>query len=379
MELLLKAPDCVNIKNHSMKCQFTQRTHHRRMTENNLESVWDVLPDHSSRHLISICIPVYNEQENIPDLLERLRAVAQKLAANYDFEFLFTDDGSTDRTYELLVREGQQDHRIRVLRLSRNFGFQRNVLVNFLNARGDAALEIDADLQDPPELIGEFLALWEKGYKVVYGVRAQRNERRVITWLRKVAYRIISRISEAPVPINAGDFRLVDRVIIEHLRTLTDRNPYLRGAIAEFGYRQIGVQYERPQRVAGQSKFSLLKLVKLGIDGITSQSTQPLHYITLIGFALSLVTGVLSIFYLAAWLLQIGSEVRGFTTLVMLQLFAISMNAMFLGIMGEYIGRIFNNVRGHPLAVVEKVIEKGVETAYSPPDVRGKVNEHAES
>jgi glycosyltransferase involved in cell wall biosynthesis len=130
--------------------QFTQRTHHRRMTENNLESVGDVLPDHPSRHLISICIPVYNEQQNIPHLLERLRGVAQNLAANYDFEFLFTDDGSVDRTYELLVQEAQEDHRIRVLRLSRNFGFQRNVLVNFLNARGDAALEIDADLQDPP-------------------------------------------------------------------------------------------------------------------------------------------------------------------------------------------------------------------------------------
>ena len=348
------------------------------MTENNLESVRDVLSNQrsaQSRHLISICIPIYNEEDNIPVLLQRLRAVAQGLAATYDFEFLLTDDGSTDRSYELLKREAEQDHRVRVLQFSRNFGFQRNVLVNFLNARGDAALEIDADLQDPPELIGEFLALWEKGYKVVYGVRAQRNEGRVITWLRKIAYRIISKISEVPVPVEAGDFRLVDRVIIEHLRTLTDRNPYLRGAIAAFGYPQIGIRYERPQRAAGQSKFPLLKLVKLGIDGVTSQSTLPLHYITRIGFALSLVTGALGIVYVAAWLLEIGSGVRGFTTLVLLQLFAISMNAMFLGIMGEYIGRIFNNVRGHPIAVVEKTIEKGVETAYSPPDVRVKVSQ----
>jgi hypothetical protein len=197
----------------------------------------------------------------------------------------------------------------------------------------------------------------------------------VITWLRKVAYWIISKTSEAPVPINAGDFRLVDRVIIEHLRTLTDHNPYLRGAIAAFGYPQIGVPYERPQRVAGKSKFPLLNLVKLGIDGITSQSTQPLQYITLVGFFFSLVTGT-GIVYLAAWLLQ-PSTPRGFTTLVLLELFAISLNAMFLGIVGEYIGRIFNNVRGHPLAIVEKAVENGVETAYSPPDVWGKV-EHAE-
>src|SRR5262249_36776893 len=152
---------------------------------NSMKPNKDVWPDQRSeltRNLISICIPVYNEEKNIAALLERLRAVAQKLAAKHDFEFLFTDDGSTDRTYELLAREAQQDHRIRVLRLSRNFGFQHNVLVSFLNARGDAAVEIDADLQDPPELVGEFLALWEKGYKVVYGIRAHRNDGRMITW-----------------------------------------------------------------------------------------------------------------------------------------------------------------------------------------------------
>lgn len=294
-------------------------------------------------------------------LLERLRAVARDLDDRYDFEYLFTDDGSTDRTYEVLSREARQDHHIRVLRLSRNFGFQRNVLTNFLNARGGAAIEIDADLQDPPELIGEFIALWEKGYKVVYGVRTHRNEGRLITGLRKVAYRVISHISDVPLPTDAGDFRLVDRVIIEHLRKLTDHNPYLRGVIASLGYPQIGVQYERPQRIVGQSKFPLLKLIRLGMDGVTSQSTQPLRYITIMGFVLSIVTGIHSAIYLVSWLLQIGPAFRGFTTLVLLQLFAVSMNAMFLGILGEYVGRIFDNVRGQPLAVIEKSFEKGSE------------------
>lgn len=319
-----------------------------------------------SRPLISISIPIYNEEENIAILLERLRAAASKHAQRYDFEFLFTDDASTDSSYDVLTREAQKDHRIRVLRLSRRFGFQRNVLTNLLNARGDAVIEIDGDLQDPPELIGEFLAHWEKGYKVVYGVRAVRSEGTLITWLRGIAYRIIRGVSEVPVPTDAGDFRLVDRVIIEHLRTLTDRDPYLRGAIAALGYPQIGVRYERPPRLAGQSKFPFFKLVKLGIDGVTSQSTLPLHYITIIGFALSLITGVLSVVYLAMWTFGIGHEARGFTTLVLLQLFAISMNALFLGIMGEYVGRIFNNVRGHPLAIVERKIEEGIETVCSP-------------
>lgn len=319
----------------------------------------------TQRRLISICVPVYNEAENIPVLLERLGAVAKNHAAHYDFEFLFTDDGSTDSSYELLAQCAQKDYRIRVLRLSRNFGFQRNVLTNFLNARGDAAIEIDADLQDPPELIGEFLAFWEKGYKVVYGVRAHRNEGYLITWLRRVAYKIIRSVSDVPVPTDAGDFRLIDRVIIEHLRTLSDRNPYLRGAIAALGYRQIGVRYDRPQRVAGQSKFPLLTLLKLGIDGVTSQSTRPLQYITIIGFALSAITGLLSIGYLGAWILEIGPEVQGFTTLVLLQLFAISMNAMFLGIVGEYVARTFDNVRGHPFTIVERTIERGIEAVNS--------------
>jgi hypothetical protein len=149
------------------------------------------------------------------------------------------------------------------------------------------------------------------------------------------------------------------------LRTLTDHSVYLRGVIAALGYPQVGVPYERPQRGAGQSKFPVMKLVNLGIDGLTSQSTRPLHYITMMGFVSSLVTGVLGMLYLVMWLFKIGPGVQGFTTLVLLQLFAISMNAMFLGIMGEYIGRIFTNVRGHPIAIIEKTIENGVEASYS--------------
>ena len=203
--------------------------------------------------------------------------------------------------------------------------------------------------------------MWEKGYKVVYGVRTTRNEGAVIQYLRKLAYRLINSLSEVKVPTDAGDFRLIDRLIIEHLRSLTDRNPYLRGYISTLGYPQIGVSYERPQRSAGVSKFTLLKLITLGVDGITSQSTRPLHYITLFGFALSLIAVLMTVFYGLSWLLGFENETRGFPTLVLLQLFAIGMNAVFLGIMGEYIGRIFNNVRGHPVAIVEKIIECGVE------------------
>jgi dolichol-phosphate mannosyltransferase len=316
--------------------------------------------------LISISIPVYNEAENIMELLKRLRAVADSHVGRYRFEFLFTDDASSDSTYDILLQQAKSDHRIRVLRLSRTFGLQRNVLTNFLHARGDAAIEIDGDLQDPPELISDFLALWEKGYLVVYGVRSRRNEGVLWEVLRKLAYRFISGVSEVKIPADAGDFRLIDRVIIEHLRTLTDCNPYLRGYIASLGFPQIGVPYVRPARAAGKSKFNILKLVKLGIDGVTSQSTRPLHYITLFGFGLSLFSGLLICYYLVGWALGIGPIPRGFTSLVLLQLFAIGMNAVFLGLMGEYIGRIFDNVRGHAITIVERVIESGVETRTGP-------------
>src|SRR5262249_20748839 len=146
---------------------------------------------------------------------------------------------------------------IRVLKLSRNFGFQRNVLTNFLHARGDAAIEIDGDLQDPPELISDFLRLWEDGYMVVYGVRTRRTEGALMELLRKFAYRVINGISDVHVPNDAGDFRLIDRIIIEHLRTVTDLNPYLRGYIASLGFPQIGVPYVRPQRTAGKPKFNI--------------------------------------------------------------------------------------------------------------------------
>ena len=312
--------------------------------------------------LISISIPVYNEAESITELLKRLRAVADSHAGHYRFEFLFTDDASTDRTYDMLLQQGQLDHRIRVLRLSRNFGLQRNLLTNFLHARGEAAIEIDADLQDPPELISEFLTLWKQGYLVVYGIRSRRNEGKLWEGLRKIAYRLINSLSDTKIPADAGDFRLIDRIIIEHLRAITDRNPYLRGYIAGLGFPQIGVRYVRPKRVAGESKFSLLKLVKLGIDGITSQSTRPLHYIMVFGIILSCFSCLLIGYYWLSWLVGIGPIPRGFTSLVLLQLFAIGMNAVFLGIIGEYIGRIFDNVRGHAITIVERTIEDGVET-----------------
>ena len=307
------------------------------------------------RRLISICVPVLNEAENIPRLIARLNQLAEANPA-YDFEFLFTDNASTDDTFAMLAEAAQSDSRIRALSFSRNFGFQRSVLTNLLNAKGDAAVQVDADLQDPPELITEFLAKWEQGYKVVYGIRRRRQENVVINSARLLFYRLIRALSEVDVPVDAGDFRLIDRTIIEQLRTYQDRSPYVRGLISSIGFSQIGIPYDRAARIAGTSKFNFSKLVLLAVDGICSQSTKPLHYITLFGIGISLISFLSAFIYMIAYFF-VDYDAPGFTTLVLIVLASIGVNALFIGIIGEYVGRIYDNVRSAPLVIVDRRIE----------------------
>lgn len=309
-----------------------------------------------NRRLITISVPVLNEQDNIDRLLERLSALAEKESA-YRFEFLFTDNASTDRTFESLAEHARRDPRVRVLRFSRNFGFQRSILVNYLNARGVAAVQIDADLQDPPELISDFLRSWEAGYKVVYGIRKRRPESPVKHAIRKAYYRGVAWLSETELPVDAGDFRLIDRVIIDELRKLSEQTPYLRGFIASMGYPQTGIPYDRMARVSGLSKFSFLQLVELGLDGVTSQSTRPLRLITMFGVLASIFAFALALYYFYYFITAPDTLPAGFTTLIIVSLTSLGLSTFFIGLIGEYVGRIFNNTRGLPLAVIEHRIE----------------------
>lgn len=310
----------------------------------------------ADKPLVTISIPVFNEEGNIDRLIDRLQSVAANIA-ECDFEFLFTDNASTDDTFALLAAHAEREPRIRVLRFSRNFGFQRSILMNILNAHGDAAIQIDADLQDPPELISEFIARWLDGYKVVYGIRRRRKESAFLRLGRKLHYRLINWLSEVEVPLDAGDFRLVDRVVIEHLRTFEDRSPYIRGIVASIGYPQIGIPYDRSERLAGESKFNLFKLVNLSIDGVCSQSTKPLQWITFFGLGVSILSFLLIVGYLAAFLIGATEQEGGFTTLVLLVLGSIGLNAAFIGLLGEYIGRIYSTVRAGPVAIIADRIE----------------------
>ncbi|MCI0682616.1 MAG: glycosyltransferase family 2 protein [Gemmataceae bacterium] len=304
--------------------------------------------------LITICVPVLNEAANIAKLYAAFDELRQSLRDGYRFELLFTDNHSTDGTFDLLSDLAQRDPSVRVLRFSRNFGFQRSVLTGYLNARGDAVIQLDCDLQDPPSLIPRLLELWEAGNHVVYGVRSKRHEGRFITFTRHCFYRFIHSLSEHALPLDAGDFRLVDRRVIDELAKIDDATPYVRGTIATLGFNQVGVPYERSPRQQGNSKFRFKDLVNLALDGIFNHSFVPLRLATYVSLAIALATFVLILAYVAGRLFFTHSWPPGFATLVVLILVSISLNALFFGILGEYISRIYRQVKKTPLTIVEK-------------------------
>lgn len=304
--------------------------------------------------LISICVPVYNEEENIEPLYGALLPVMAQVSDHYDFELLFTDNHSSDSTFEVLERLARRDSRVRVMRFSRNFGFQRSIFTAYISARGAAAVEIDCDLQDPPTLILEFIHKWESGFRVVYGVRSARKESWWMNLTRGVFYRLIDSLSEEELPLDAGDFRLVDRCVLEELRKFEDYQPYLRGTIAALGFDQIGIPYDRAERQHGESKFSFRELMGLALDGILNHSVVPLRIATYLGLAISVST-LLAIFgYLIGRVVLGKNWPPGFASIVVLILGSLSLNALFLGIIGEYLGRIYRQVKRRPLTIIER-------------------------
>src|SRR6266581_1700482 len=308
------------------------------------------------KRLISICVPVFNEESNIEPLYSALLPIMDQLSERYEFELLFTDNHSTDRTFEALEQLAQRDVRVRAIRFSRNFGFQRSIATSYANARGDAAIQIDCDLQDPPALILEFVRKWEEGYRVVYGVRSSRQEHWWMNSIRKLFYRIIDSLGEDELPLDAGDFRLVDRCVLDELRQIDDYQPYLRGTIAALGFDQIGISYDRSERQHGESKFSFGELIGLALDGILNHSVVPLRIATYLGLGVSLTTLLGTIGYLVGRLFLAKNWPPGFASVIILLMGSLSLNALFLGIIGEYLGRIYRQVKRGPLTVVEREI-----------------------
>jgi len=304
--------------------------------------------------LISILVPVYNEEHNVERAYSEIDSVFSS-AKDVEIEFIFVDNHSTDRTFENLQLLAARDPRVRVLRYARNYGFNRSVLTGYRHARGDAAIQVDCDLEDPPHIMLDFVRLWREGHDVVVGIRAVRQESWLLIFLRRMYYRLINAISDERHETDAGDFRLIDRRVIEQLRIIRDARPYVRGLISELARDQASVRYSRNKRLFGESKFRFGALIKLALEGIFSQSVVPLQIASLLGFTIAALTAALSAVYLVLRLLS-NDWPEGFATTQILILFGVSVNAIFLGIIGEYIGRIYVQIRDRPLVVIEKAI-----------------------
>jgi len=306
--------------------------------------------------LLSVVIPCFNEELVLRATHERLSQAVSAIEG-FEYELIFVDDGSRDQTFEILAEIQSHDSHTRVLKLSRNFGHQIAVTAGLEAATGNVIAVIDADLQDPPEVINEMIELWRQGNHVVYGSRTTRvGESRFKLMTAKAFYRIINRFSDTSIPVDTGDFRLMDRSVVDVLLAMPERGRFLRGMVSWIGFRQVALPYERDARHAGRTKYSLLKMIQFAMDGIFSFSVLPLRFATLTGMvAICLAIGgiILAVIVrvLRLYDLQLG---RGWASLFVAVLFMGGVQLLTLGVMGEYLGRIYTEVKRRPLYAVEE-------------------------
>lgn len=309
---------------------------------------------HAKRSL-SIVVPCFNEEEVIGETVKRLRAFCAT-QQQLDIELLFVDDGSRDGTRALLRGFAAEDASIRVIGFARNFGHQIAVTAGIEHARGDAVVLIDSDLQDPPEVVAQMIALWHEGYDVVYGTRTERpGESLFKLGAARAFYRVLNRLSDVPIPLDTGDFRLMSRPVVDTLNAMPERDRFVRGMVAWVGFRQTALPYKRAQRFAGVSKYPLRKMVRFATDGILSFSTRPLQMSITMGLVAAAVA-LLGIVYALVARLFTDMWVEGWTALMIAVLFIGGVQLISIGILGEYVGRIYNEVKRRPLYVVSERI-----------------------
>jgi dolichol-phosphate mannosyltransferase len=307
-----------------------------------------------SRIRYSFVIPVFNERETLPELHRRLSEVIETLDG--EAELLFVDDCSFDGSYELLGELGREDPRIRVIRFARNFGHQVAITAGLDHAAGDAVVVMDADLQDPPEVIPDLIARWEEGYEVVYAVRERRSGE---SWLKRSTaswfYRVLRRIAHVEMPLDAGDFRLVDRRAVDAFRSMRERARYVRGMFSWVGFRQIGVPYSRSERFAGEPKYSYRKSLTLAVDGLVSFSSAPLRAALVAGFAFSTLAFALGVFAVVAKIAG-AFVVPGWASILVVVSFLGGVQLTVIGMLGLYVGRIYEEVKARPIYIVRETI-----------------------
>jgi glycosyltransferase involved in cell wall biosynthesis len=305
---------------------------------------------------VSVAIPLYNEEEVLPELLRRVRAVLDALPGG-PHEIVVADDGSSDRTLAILEDEAAREARLVVVSLSRNFGHQQAFSAALDHATGDVVVMMDGDLQDAPEAIPRFLAEHARGYEVVYAVRARRKEPLLLRACYAAFYRVAASLADVALPVGSGDFSLVSRRVVDHMRASEERHRYLRGLRTWVGFKQIGIEVERAARGAGDPKYGWSDLFRLAFDGIFAFSVVPIRLASIVGAIAIALTFVYSVYALVVKLLFDRSP-QGFTALFLGMAFISGVQLLFLGIIGEYVGRIYNEVKRRPLYVVDRVVRR---------------------
>ena len=310
----------------------------------------------SVRPVLSLIAPVKDEEEAIAPFLARVAPILDGLFADGAWEILFVDDGSEDNTLAAILKAHQADARVRALSLSRNFGKEAALTAGLDFAAGDAVIPIDVDLQDPPEVIGAMLAKWRDGYEVVYGVRTNREADSLPKRLTaEFYYRAHNYLSSDKIPEHAGDFRLLDRAVVDVIKQMPERNRFMKGLFAWSGFRQAAVEYERAARTVGKTKFRYWKLWTLALDGLTSASTMPLRIWSYVGLVIAFFALLYAVYVVAKTIL-FGSDVAGYPSLMVAVLFFGGLQLVSLGVLGEYVGRILIETKRRPLYVVRKKI-----------------------
>ena len=320
----------------------------------------------------SLVIPIYNEEAVLPILLRRLDALLDRLDA--PAEAIFVDDGSKDTSSIVCEAKARADKRYRYIKLSRNFGHQIAITTGMDRASGDAVIVMDADLQDPPEVVIDMVAKWKEGFDVVYAERVSREgESRFKTMTADLFYRLIGRLSKVEIPRNVGDFRLVDRKVLDCFRAMPERDRFVRGMFAWLGFSQAVVKFHRPPRAAGETKYPLVKMMRLAVNGVVSFSDAPLRLALWGGMAVSVLAMLYGCWVIAMWATQ-ANFIRGWSSSIVVTAFLCGVNMMMTGIMGLYVGRIYAEVKGRPLYVIDKSVgfeAEGSEARAAKSEARG--------
>ena len=306
---------------------------------------------------ISLVIPMYYEEEVANECYEKVSSVLKKLEDKYDYEIIFVNDGSKDKTLEILEEIAKKDEKAKIISFSRNFGHQAAVTAGLKEVTGDAIIIIDADLQDPPELIPEMLELWEQGNEVIYGKRKTRKGESAFKLLTaKMFYKTLNALSDVEIPKDTGDFRLVDRKVVDVINSLPEHNKFLRGLFSWVGFKQKAYEYERQERFAGKTKYPLKKMLKLASDGIISFSSKPIKLVGALGILSIFISIIILIYALISYIFKLNDLSAGWTSTMVAITFFAGVQLLSLWVISEYIGRIYDEAKGRPQYIVDKKI-----------------------